>query len=72
MPTCWSLQINNVQLSDSGSYICIVQPLSARFRTMNISMEFAVKSKIFLLKIFILFAVLLRKMKINAVLKVII
>uniref|UniRef100_A0A915CNV6 protein-tyrosine-phosphatase n=1 Tax=Ditylenchus dipsaci TaxID=166011 RepID=A0A915CNV6_9BILA len=43
VPTCWSLHINNVQLSDSGSYICFIQPSYAKFRTINVTMEFVVK-----------------------------
>ncbi|KAI1728522.1 protein-tyrosine phosphatase domain-containing protein [Ditylenchus destructor] len=43
VPTCWSLHINNVQLSDSGTYVCFVQPLNAKFRTVNASMELSVK-----------------------------
>ncbi|KAH7729834.1 CLR-1 protein [Aphelenchoides avenae] len=44
VPTCWSLTINNVQMSDSGSYMCLVQPLNPRFKTLNATMEFAVKT----------------------------
>ena len=45
VPTCWSYQIVNVQLSDSGTYICLVQSLAASYRTINASLEFTVKSE---------------------------
>ncbi|CAD5212467.1 unnamed protein product [Bursaphelenchus okinawaensis] len=43
VPTCWALTITNVQPSDSGTYQCIVQPMSAKFKTVNTIMEFVVK-----------------------------
>ncbi|KAI6225011.1 Protein-tyrosine-phosphatase [Aphelenchoides besseyi] len=45
VPTCWSLTLHNVQPSDSGTYTCIVQPMNAKYKTMNTSMEFVVKSE---------------------------
>jgi hypothetical protein len=47
VPTCWSLTINNVQLSDSGTYFCVVQPMNAKYKTVNSSMEFVVKSMLY-------------------------
>ncbi|KAI6219774.1 Protein-tyrosine phosphatase containing protein [Aphelenchoides fujianensis] len=44
VPTCWSLTLNNVQPSDSGTYTCIVQPMNAKYKTINTTMEFAVKT----------------------------
>lgn len=60
VPTCWHFYIPNVQMSDSGTYMCIVQPLSAKHSTVNVSMEFAVKS-IFLtqIKTLLIFEILL-------------
>lgn len=40
VPTCWSLMINNVQTSDSGSYTCIVQPMNAKFKTVSMFLQY--------------------------------
>lgn len=44
VPTCWILAINNVQPSDAGTYQCLVQPANIRYRIVNASLEFAVKT----------------------------
>lgn len=44
VPTCWILEINNAQLSDAGTYQCLIQPANSRYRIVNASIEFAVKS----------------------------
>ncbi|CAI4231718.1 unnamed protein product [Auanema sp. JU1783] len=42
-PSCWELEIKNVQLSDSGSYMCIVTP-STNYTPVNYTIEFQVKA----------------------------
>uniref|UniRef100_A0AC34G1P4 Ig-like domain-containing protein n=1 Tax=Panagrolaimus sp. ES5 TaxID=591445 RepID=A0AC34G1P4_9BILA len=43
VPTCWALSIGNVQLSDSGSYSCLAQPLAANAKSLNETLNFTVK-----------------------------
>uniref|UniRef100_A0AC35GM64 Ig-like domain-containing protein n=1 Tax=Panagrolaimus sp. PS1159 TaxID=55785 RepID=A0AC35GM64_9BILA len=48
VPTCWALSIANVQLSDSGTYSCLAQPLAANAKSLNETLNFTVKSKPFI------------------------
>ncbi|KAK0394781.1 hypothetical protein QR680_000930 [Steinernema hermaphroditum] len=42
-PKCWTLNITNAQLSDSGSYICTVKTRGKHQITVNSTIEFLVK-----------------------------